>query len=96
MSVTMNIAEAKAKLSALVEKAEAGEDVVIARAGKPAVRLVPVGRREPRQPGIWKDLAPLLTDADHEALLAPISEEEIAEMEAEWDEFYGPEPKADA
>lgn len=33
---------AKTTLSKLVERAEAGEDVVIARNGKPAVRLVPV------------------------------------------------------
>jgi prevent-host-death family protein len=34
--------QAKTQLSKLVERACAGEDVVIARAGKPAVRLVPV------------------------------------------------------
>jgi prevent-host-death family protein len=34
--------EAKTQLPRLVERACAGEDVVIARAGKPAVRLVPV------------------------------------------------------
>jgi prevent-host-death family protein len=34
--------EAKTTLSNLVERAEAGEDIVIARNGKPAVRLVPV------------------------------------------------------
>lgn len=34
--------EAKTKLSQLVERAEAGEDIVIARNGKPVVRLVPV------------------------------------------------------
>jgi prevent-host-death family protein len=34
--------EAKTKLSQLVERAESGEDIVIARNGKPAVRLVPV------------------------------------------------------
>ena len=34
--------EAKTQLSALVARAEAGEDVVIARAGQPAVRLTPV------------------------------------------------------
>jgi prevent-host-death family protein len=34
--------EAKTKLSQLVERAEAGEDVVIARNGEPAVRLVPI------------------------------------------------------
>jgi prevent-host-death family protein len=34
--------EAKSKLSQLVERAVAGEDVVIARNGKPVARLVPV------------------------------------------------------
>jgi prevent-host-death family protein len=34
--------EAKTRLSQLVERAEAGEEIVIARNGKPAVRLVPV------------------------------------------------------
>ena len=33
--------EAKTKLSQLVERAEAGEDIVIARNGKPVARLVP-------------------------------------------------------
>jgi prevent-host-death family protein len=36
----MNIAEAKAKLSELIAAAERGEDAVIARGGKPVVRLV--------------------------------------------------------
>ena len=35
------IAEAKAHLSALVERGEAGEEIVIARRGKPVARLVP-------------------------------------------------------
>ena len=34
--------EAKTKLSQLVERAEAGEDIVIARNGKPVARLVPL------------------------------------------------------
>lgn len=38
----INIYEAKTQLSALLDKALAGEQVVIARAGKPLVRLVPV------------------------------------------------------
>lgn len=42
MTIQMNIAEAKARLSALVEAAERGEEVVLARAGKPAVRIVPI------------------------------------------------------
>ena len=40
MAVQMNIAEAKAKLSSLVQKALDGEEVIIARDGKPAVRIV--------------------------------------------------------
>lgn len=40
----VQIAEAKARFSALVERVEAGEEIVIARRGKPVARLVP----EPR------------------------------------------------
>ena len=39
--------EAKTQLSALVARADAGEDVVIARAGQPAVRLTPVREEGP-------------------------------------------------
>lgn len=39
--------EAKSSLSKLVERAVAGEDVIIARAGVPAVRLVPVKHHQP-------------------------------------------------
>lgn len=36
-----NIYEAKTKFSALVEKAEQGEEVVISRSGKPVAKLIP-------------------------------------------------------
>jgi len=39
----VNIHEAKTNLSSLILKAEAGEEVIIARAGTPVVKLVPVG-----------------------------------------------------
>lgn len=39
----INMHDAKTQLSDLVARAEAGEDIVIARRNKPAVRLVPVG-----------------------------------------------------
>lgn len=42
MTTQMNIAEAKAKLSSLVQKALDGEEVIIARDGVPAVKIVPV------------------------------------------------------
>jgi prevent-host-death family protein len=50
----VNIHEAKTTLSQLVEAALAGEQVVIARAGKPAVQLVPY-----RQPGRKRTLGAL-------------------------------------
>lgn len=46
---TVNIYEAKTKLSQLVERAAGGEEIVIAKAGKPMARLVPIERRPPRQ-----------------------------------------------
>ena len=52
MKTEMNIAEAKAKLSSLVQKALDGEEVVIARDGKPAVRLVPVALRGIERDGL--------------------------------------------
>jgi len=42
MTIYVNIGEAKTRLSELVAAAKRGEDVVIARAGAPEVRLVPV------------------------------------------------------
>ena len=51
----VNIHEAKTHLSRLVERVEAGEEITLARAGRPVARLVPYrARREPRRPGIWK------------------------------------------
>ena len=48
----VNIAEAKARLSELVDRAANGEEVLIARDHKPVARLVPAGRGPgPRKPG---------------------------------------------
>lgn len=49
---TLNLYEAKTKLSELVERAAAGEEIIIAKAGKPMAKLVPIQRRmEPRKFG---------------------------------------------
>jgi prevent-host-death family protein len=50
--MTYNVAEAKAHLSRLLDAAMSGEDVVVARAGKPLVRLVPVQTPPPRRMGV--------------------------------------------
>jgi prevent-host-death family protein len=59
--------EAKTHLSKLVERAEAGEDVVIQRNGKPVARLVPVVE-EPRSlatlRGAWRGRVQMADDFD--------------------------------
>ncbi|ATQ42128.1 type II toxin-antitoxin system Phd/YefM family antitoxin [Caulobacter mirabilis] len=61
MSTQINIAQAKSRLSELVARAEAGETIVLSRAGKPAVTLTPVAppAKTLRQPGGWKHLGQL-------------------------------------
>jgi len=46
---TFNVHEAKTRLSQLIDRAEAGEEIVIARANKPVVKLVPVAPRPKRR-----------------------------------------------
>jgi prevent-host-death family protein len=47
----INVHEAKTHLSRLLARVEAGERIVIARAGKPIAVLSPVDTRQPRRPG---------------------------------------------
>jgi prevent-host-death family protein len=78
MTIQINIAEAKAKLSELVARAEAGEEVVISRAGKPivALRLVAEARTSgKRRLGAWAHLGKL---EDPDLFLRPDPELEEA------------------
>ena len=66
MSVTVNVHEAKTHLSRLLERAHAGEEIILAKAGKPYARLVPLQSEKPRrQPGRLKGV---ITDAFFEPL----------------------------
>jgi prevent-host-death family protein len=47
----VNIADAKARLPELVERAASGEEIVIARNGRPRARLVPLAPPRTRLPG---------------------------------------------
>ncbi len=67
----VNVQEAKTNLSALIARAEAGEDVVIARAGKPVLRLVPLEGPPPRRFGGMQFAVP--EDFD-----APLNDDELA------------------
>ena len=64
--VTVNVHEAKTQLSRLLLDAEAGETVVIARAGKPSAQLVPINgqRRGLKPPGAMRDQIRIDEDFD--------------------------------
>lgn len=61
----VNIREAKAHFSKLLERAAAGEEIVIARAGRPVARLIPyVEAERPRRPGLWRGEVWMAKDFD--------------------------------
>jgi len=69
--MSVNIHEAKTNLSKLLARVEAGEEIVIARAGKPVAKLIPaIGGSEPRQPGRWAGKVSVPDDFD-----APLPDE---------------------
>ena len=68
---TVNIHEAKTHLSRLVEQAASGEEIVIAKAGRPIARLVPFDHAVPRKPGL---AAGRITDA----FFGPLDPDDIA------------------
>jgi prevent-host-death family protein len=72
--VVMNIQQAKAQLSALVAQAEQGQQVVIARAGRPVVRLVQVEDPPRRRLGVF---ATELSPESIAESLAPLSADEV-------------------
>lgn len=61
----VNVYEAKTHLSALLERVAAGEEIVIARAGKPVARLMPLEERVGRRRfGAWRGRVWLAPDFD--------------------------------
>ncbi len=63
--IVFNLYEAKSSLSRLVDRAAKGEEIIIAKAGKPMVRLVPVGQiRKQRKPGGWEGRLYIAPDFD--------------------------------
>ena len=64
-ATVFNLYEAKTKLSRLVDLAAAGEEIVIAKAGRPMARLVPLeGPVRRRQPGGWEGRVVISDDFD--------------------------------
>jgi len=79
MAKQVNLYDAKTHLSELVERAAGGEEIVIAKAGLPRARLVPLARpSKPRRPGAWKGRVWIGPDFD-----APLPEGVLAAFEGE-------------
>ncbi|MGF1647681.1 MAG: type II toxin-antitoxin system Phd/YefM family antitoxin [Kineosporiaceae bacterium] len=74
MSLVMNVQQAKTHLSRILARVQAGEDVTIARGGRPVARLVPVGAPPLREVGF---VAGHLSDAFFE----PLPGDELAAWE---------------
>jgi prevent-host-death family protein len=65
MSEQVNLDEAKTQLSQLIDRAEAGEEIIIARDGRPAARLVPFRPKAvERKPGRMRGKIRLSRDFD--------------------------------
>jgi prevent-host-death family protein len=77
--VRTDISVAALHLTRLVELVATGEEIVIAKAGKPVARLLPLEpRREPRQPGLLKGKIWIADDFDD-----PLPEEIMAAFRGE-------------
>ncbi|MEM9695422.1 MAG: type II toxin-antitoxin system prevent-host-death family antitoxin [Myxococcota bacterium] len=76
MATVVNMHEAKTELSRLVERALSGEEVIIARAGVPVARLMPLRRSGKRELGQWKGRVRMTDDFD-----APLDGDDLSAWE---------------
>jgi len=70
MPTIVNVRDAKTNFSRLLERAHDGEEIVLAKAGKPYAKLVPLEERKERKPGLAKGA---VTDA----FFGPLPAEEL-------------------
>lgn len=83
MSTVFNIHDAKTNFSKLIERATAGEDIVVAKAGKPCVRLVKIEeeRLPDRKPGRFREE---LKNVPSDIWFEPMSEDELDAWEGKY------------
>lgn len=75
MSIIVNVHEAKTHLSRLLEKAHAGEEIILAKAGKPYARLMPLAQEPARRQ------AGRLAGSLGDAFFEPLPADELANWE---------------
>ena len=74
MATLINVHEAKTHLSRILDRVHQGEEIVLAKAGKPYVKLVPVRPVKRRRPGFLKGRVTA-------AFFEPLPEEELGPWE---------------
>jgi prevent-host-death family protein len=74
---TVNVHEAKTKLSQLLADVEQGEEVTIARNGVPIARLVAIQPTVTREPGLWRKYPGWESYSYDPSVLAPMTDKEI-------------------
>ena len=78
MSDPVNVHDAKTNLSRLLARVGAGEEIVIAKAGRPVAKLVAFEAPPPRKPGAWRGKVWMATDFEE-----PLPEEILAAFRGE-------------
>lgn len=78
-----NVHEAKTHFSKLLERAHAGEEIIVAKAGKPYARLVKIeaAPKPKRQPGRFKHL---LRDVPSDVWFEPMSDDDLDAWEGKY------------
>jgi prevent-host-death family protein len=84
MIVTVDLHEAEADLSTLIERARLGEEIVITEAGEPVARLVAEQSRKPREPGSAKGKFVI-----HDNFHDPLPDDLLDLFEGKDDKFSG-------
>lgn len=79
----MNVHEAKTHLSKLLERVAAGEEIVIAKAGKPVARLVPIQPDRPKR---------VFGDLKGKVWISPNFDDPMPEFEQFYEEDWGLRP----
>ena len=82
----VNVHEAKTNFSRLLDRAHAGEEIILAKAGVPYARLVPLPLQpgEPRRPGRWRGLIGHIPDS---VWFDPLPDDELDLWEGKHKDF---------
>lgn len=84
MSITIDVELAQDELSNLIDRAAAGEEVVLTRADRPIARITALNDQPPRLAGIASHW-----EIDDEALLAPTDPEGLDWADGKYTDEFG-------